>query len=79
MGAGAATTAGGGGFHHLLDPNRTWKSNKRLIALNAWIVLFLITSSTNGYDGSMMNGLQSLTQWNEAFGYPSTSRYSEPC
>ncbi|KAH7928916.1 general substrate transporter [Leucogyrophana mollusca] len=30
----------------------------------------LITSSTNGYDGSMMNGLQSLTQWNAAFDYP---------
>lgn len=29
-----------------------------------------VTSYTYGYDGSMMNGLQSLTQWNEAFGYP---------
>jgi len=31
----------------------------------------LITSSTNGYDGSMMNGLQSLSQWEAAFNYPS--------
>lgn len=31
----------------------------------------LITSSTNGYDGSMMNGLQSLSQWESAFGNPS--------
>jgi MFS family permease len=38
--------------------------------LNAWIVLLLITSSTNGYDGSMMNGLQSLDQWNDAFNHP---------
>lgn len=30
----------------------------------------LITSSTNGYDGSMMNGLQSLTQWSEYFNKP---------
>ena len=30
----------------------------------------LITSSTNGYDGSMMNGLQSLPQWESAFGFP---------
>lgn len=42
----------------------------RLIALNGWIVLLLITSSTNGYDGSMMNGLQSLPQWQSAFNYP---------
>jgi hypothetical protein len=74
MGAGAvATTAGDGGYHHLLDPNRKWTNNKRLIALNGWIVLLLITSSTNGYDGSMMNGLQSLHQWNAAFNNPTGS------
>lgn len=33
----------------------------------------LITSSTNGFDGSMMNGLQSLNQWKEAFNNPSNS------
>ena len=90
---------------HLIDPTRKWYNNRRyapspvahcrihtprrLIALNAWIVLLyvwknphlssdsltstdsLITSSTTGYDGSMMNGLQSLTQWESAFNYPS--------
>jgi hypothetical protein len=35
------------------------------------IVDSLITSSTTGYDGCMMNGLQSLTQWESAFNYPS--------
>jgi MFS family permease len=74
MGAGAVANVDQGGFHHLLDPNRTWRNNKRLIALNGWIVLFLITSSTNGYDGSMMNGLQSLDQWNRAFNYPNGSK-----
>lgn len=38
--------------------------------LNAWIFLLLITSSTNGYDGSMMNGLQTLPQWKQAFNDP---------
>jgi hypothetical protein len=72
MGAGAVATGGADeGFHHLLDPNRKWTNNKRLIALNGWIVLLLITSSTNGYDGSMMNGLQTLKQWNQAFNNPS--------
>ena len=45
----------------------------RIIILNAWITLLLITSSTNGYDGSMMNGLQSLPQWQMAFNYPGSS------
>ena len=47
--------------------------NPRLIILNAWILLLLITSSTNGFDGSMMNGLQSLPQWQNAFNYPGSS------
>lgn len=45
----------------------------RLITLNAWIALLLITSSTNGFDGSMMNGLQALPQWKDAFNYPGSS------
>jgi hypothetical protein len=49
MGAGAVTAGGlASGYHHLLNPNRKWYNNRRLIALNGWLVLLLITSSTNG-------------------------------
>ncbi|KAI0055785.1 hexose transporter [Artomyces pyxidatus] len=72
MGAGAiATSSSNTGYRHLLDPNRKWYNNRRIIALNGWIFLLLITSSTNGYDGSMMNALQSDSQWNAYFKYPS--------
>ncbi|KAF9493456.1 general substrate transporter [Pleurotus eryngii] len=72
MAGGAAVSSGGdGGYVHLIDPRRKWYNNRRLIALNGWIVLLLITSSTNGYDGSMMNGLQSLPQWRDYFNSPS--------
>ncbi|KAG6897286.1 hypothetical protein C0992_002826 [Termitomyces sp. T32_za158] len=75
MGGGAAVvTAATTPYSHLVDPNRKWYNNRRLIALNAWIVLLLITSSTNGYDGSMMNGLQSLDQWNGYFNNPTGGR-----
>ncbi|KAF9445992.1 general substrate transporter [Macrolepiota fuliginosa MF-IS2] len=70
MGGGPAVVSDGGGYAHLIDNSRPWWRNSRLIFLNLWIVLLLITSSTNGYDGSMMNGLQSLDQWNAAFGTP---------
>ena len=90
MGAGAVVVDGSVGYSHLLDPNRTWRNNKRyfavfrlstrpltshsrIIILNAWIALLLITSSTNGFDGSMMNGLQSLPQWQNAFNHPGSS------
>ena len=41
MGAGAVATTGGSdaGYAHFLDPNRKWYNNKRLIILNAWILL----------------------------------------
>ena len=87
---GAVAVDSSTGYTHLLNPNRTWRNNKRYLAchscsrprplsyilytriiiLNAWIALLLITSSTNGFDGSMMNGLQSLPQWQDAFNYP---------
>ena len=94
MAVGVAAVDGSTGYAHLLDPNRTWRNNKRhfvrysgsspnhadlfvlhlrIIILNAWIVLLLITSSTNGFDGSMMNGLQSLPQWQSAFNHPGSS------
>ncbi|CAL1706001.1 unnamed protein product [Somion occarium] len=72
MGGPAAVDTGGGqGYAHLIDMSRPWYKNRRLLALNGWLALLLITSSTNGYDGSMMNGLQSLDQWRAAFNYPS--------
>ncbi|KAJ7457518.1 hexose transporter [Mycena galericulata] len=61
-------------FTALVDPTRTWYNNRRLIILNAWIVLLLITSYANGYDGSMMNGLQSLPQWETYFNFPTKGK-----
>ncbi|KAF7334658.1 MFS domain-containing protein [Mycena venus] len=46
----------------------------RLIILNAWIVLLLVTSTASGYDGSMMNGLQSLPQWEVYFNFPTKGK-----
>ncbi|KAI0093090.1 general substrate transporter [Irpex rosettiformis] len=72
MGGPAAVASEGGvqSFAHLIDNSKPWWKNRRMLALNGWIFLLLITSMTNGYDGSMMNGLQSLTQWKQAFNYP---------
>ncbi|KAI0355806.1 hexose transporter [Trametes cingulata] len=72
MGGPAAVSTGSGqGYAHLIDNTRPWWKNTRIIKLNLCIALLLITSTTNGYDGSMMNGLQSLPQWNDAFNHPS--------
>ncbi|PSR70584.1 hypothetical protein PHLCEN_2v13522 [Hermanssonia centrifuga] len=71
MGAGAVVAGSHNeGYLQFIDPARTWYNNKRIIKLNAWIVLLLITASTNGYDGSLMNSFQSLPLWKSYFGQP---------
>ena len=44
-------------------PKITWYKEKGLRSLYVWLLLAVLTSATNGYDGSMMNGLQALDQW----------------
>ncbi|KAK4214672.1 hexose transporter protein [Rhypophila decipiens] len=52
-------------------PKVTWwkQRNMRTLYLTLWAAL--LTSATNGYDGSLMNGLESITAWNENFNHPS--------
>ena len=42
-------------YHGLIDPTKKWYKNRRLLLLNAWIFLLVLTSTANGYDGSMMS------------------------
>ncbi|KZL78159.1 hexose transporter [Colletotrichum tofieldiae] len=48
-----------------------WLSNPGIIKLNCVLALSLVSSYATGYDGSMMNGLQSLDTWQESFNHPS--------
>lgn len=47
-----------------------WFSNAGIVKLNLVLCLSLISSYATGYDGSMMNGLQSLDTWQAFFGNP---------
>lgn len=44
-------------------PRITWYKQKGMRGLYVCLLFVVLTSATNGYDGSMMNGLQSLPQW----------------
>lgn len=68
-GAGAVVSSGQPGYAHLIDPT-PWYKNSRLVLLNFWIFLLLITSYSNGYDGSMMNGILSLDVFENFFDHP---------
>ncbi|KAH6974993.1 general substrate transporter [Ilyonectria sp. MPI-CAGE-AT-0026] len=52
------------------DP-KPWYRTKHLLQLSLLLVIPLLSSSTIGFDGAMMNGLQTLPQWREAFNHPS--------
>ncbi|CAD0088179.1 unnamed protein product [Aureobasidium mustum] len=43
--------------------DRPWYRVPHLLHLNIVILAVLLTPTTNGYDGSMMNGVQTLPVW----------------
>ncbi|KAI9147154.1 High-affinity glucose transporter [Paramyrothecium foliicola] len=51
------------------DP-KPWYRTGHLLRLNLLLLVPLLSSTTLGYDGSMMNGLQTLPQWREFFNHP---------
>ena len=51
-------------------PEDPWYKVPHLINLNIIILSLLMSSGTIGYDGSMMNGLQSLQQWQSFMNHP---------
>ncbi|KAF6814203.1 hypothetical protein CMUS01_12691 [Colletotrichum musicola] len=50
--------------------DKYWFQQQHLLRLNLLLLIPLLSSSVAGYDGSLMNGLQSLQQWREYFGHP---------
>ncbi|WPH03829.1 Hypothetical protein R9X50_00671200 [Acrodontium crateriforme] len=54
-------------------PAVTWYKDPALRKTYICLMFVVITSATNGYDGSMVNGLQSLSYWQNYFNHPSGS------
>ncbi|KAF2091417.1 general substrate transporter [Saccharata proteae CBS 121410] len=50
--------------------DRYWFQTSHLLRLNMILLVPLLSSAVAGYDGSLMNGLQSLSQWKDYFGNP---------
>ncbi|KAG8730586.1 hypothetical protein FRC12_020181, partial [Ceratobasidium sp. 428] len=51
-----------------------WWKHRHLFLLNLMLVVPLVTSYANGFDGSMMNGLQSVAEWKEYFNHPTSKQ-----
>lgn len=46
-------------------PRLSWWKEPGMRGLYFRLMFVVLTSATNGYDGSMMNGLQALPYWQE--------------
>ena len=51
-------------------PEVTWYTDPALRRTYLCLALVVMTSATNGYDGSIVNALQSMTTWNDYFNDP---------
>lgn len=51
--------------HKLLSK---WYQYPHLRRLYGWMSVVLLVQATNGLDGSIMNGMQTLTYWNKCVG-----------
>lgn len=56
-------------------PKRTrlWWHYPALRTLNLLLICCIVTDITNGYDGSMLNGLQIIDSWKDFFNHPTGS------
>lgn len=58
----------------LQDDGTPWYRKRHLLLLNLCMIIPYLSSTTNGYDGSMLNGLQSMSQWQDFFHRPEGTR-----
>lgn len=54
--------------------DKMWWSYSNLRTLNLLLLCAIMTDITNGYDGSMLNGIQSVNEWQTFFGTPTGTR-----
>ena len=59
-----------GNIDELAKLDKPWYKYGYLLKLNFCVFLCTLTSTNNGYDGSMLNGLQSLKSWQHAMSHP---------
>jgi hypothetical protein len=54
--------------------DKMWWNYPKLLKLNLLLMCAIVSDITNGYDGSMLNGLQIIPGWRSYFGSPAGQR-----
>ncbi|KAI5477364.1 hexose transporter [Pseudohyphozyma bogoriensis] len=58
------------------NTHRNWWMDPGLRKLNLFIVILFLASASGGFDGSLINGLESIPRWFTDLGNPDTKRQS---
>ncbi|CAK7225596.1 hypothetical protein SBRCBS47491_005942 [Sporothrix bragantina] len=74
MNTGAAAGPGLNIADVIPKDRKPWWRDMRLMHLNFLLLSALLTQTASGFDSSMINGMQSLTQWATFFGHPAGTR-----
>jgi sugar porter (SP) family MFS transporter len=61
-------------INNYIHETRPWYRVPHLRLLAFHVFIITLTSTNNGFDGSMLNGLQSLDYWQSYMGYPTGQR-----
>lgn len=61
-------------IHNYIHETRPWYRVPHLRLLSLHVFFITLTSTNNGFDGSMLNGLQSLEHWQVYMGHPTGDR-----
>ncbi|KFZ14142.1 hypothetical protein V501_03400 [Pseudogymnoascus sp. VKM F-4519 (FW-2642)] len=70
----SAEAAVGLGLLAVLPNNpKPWYKTPHIVKLNLILLVALFSSATVGFDGAMMNGLQTLEQWRNYFNHPQSA------
>ncbi|PYI03556.1 general substrate transporter [Aspergillus sclerotiicarbonarius CBS 121057] len=59
--------------HPPVFPDRVWWKSPELRKLNFCVLSLLLLSSSSGFDGSLVNGLEDLDSWVSFMGHPTTT------
>ncbi len=57
-------------FDYMPNYDKPWYRVPHLLKLNLTLIVIMVSSTTSGYDSSMLNGLQSVAKWSNDMGKP---------
>jgi hypothetical protein len=63
-------------YRKLAELKKPWFLTPHLLKLNIFLLSGILSQATSGFDGSLLNGMQSLPYWQRFFNHPKGAHLS---